>query len=459
MRDEDRLERERALQSRLQRLSRVLMLGFVAVVLALIYWSVIRAPTIVAREDNPRLVVQELRIQRGRILDRRGEILAETIGDPDQLRRFYPVEGSNPGVGYYSFRHGTAGIEEGFDSQLRGENAGGWALLWRQLLHQPQIGRDVQMSLNGSLQEDAAALLKSETGAVLLMSLSGAEILAMASYPAYDPNQLDENFEALTGDEDAPLLNRATQGLYQPGLILQPFVLAAALDKQLIDLDQQISDAGAPVPVNGGETTCASPPPETAAWSDVVASRCPAPMAELGETLGASALDTAFAAFGLTTAPELPISTETADSEPVTDARLAAIGQESLTVTPLQLALAWMAIGLDGRIPIPRLVRALEDETGAWQELEVEQAFRGKSVSPSSAVAIREILPRDGERIWFSALVLSGPQGSQHAWYLGLAPAEAPRVAVVVVLENSVSTVKAEAIGRTLLELASAADD
>jgi len=60
----------------IQRLAQAILLGFTLIALSLLYWQVARAPELLARADNPRLVQAELRLRRGRLLDRTGEVLA-----------------------------------------------------------------------------------------------------------------------------------------------------------------------------------------------------------------------------------------------------------------------------------------------------------------------------------------------------------------------------------------------
>jgi peptidoglycan glycosyltransferase len=454
MHDESMRERDQDLQFRLARINRLLLLLFLVVGLALVFWSVIRAPALLAREDNPRLVEAELRIQRGQILDRVGEPLAETMGPSDQPVRTYRDSGTGPAVGYYSFRHGTSGLEESFDSLLRGDSPDFWARFRRQSLHRPQEGRDVQSTLDFALQQLADETMAGRRGAILLLSVPDAEILAMVSHPGYDPNKLDSEFDALTADSDAPLLNRATQGLYQPGMVLQPFLLASGVDQQLLQLEDKVENASESVTVNGAELSCASTPPVAPSWYDVIRFRCTVPMADLGAKLGSGSLDAIFADFGFTTAPSLAITTVTADSEPVNEPRFAAIGQEELTVTPLQVALAWVALGLDGRIPVPRLVLATQDEAGEWHSDGDGGGFSGTAVSPGTARLLREALPERDSVIEHSALVLSGADESRNGWFLGLAPAESPQFAIVVIVEESQSASEAEAIGHSLLRAA-----
>ncbi|WP_420643185.1 penicillin-binding transpeptidase domain-containing protein [Candidatus Leptofilum sp.] len=421
-------------QTQLHKMQRVILLGFLAVALSLLFWVVARGDAILARDDNPRLVEAELRIQRGRILDRNGVVLAETIGEPDALLRNYPFPAIGPAVGYYSFRHGTAGIEAGFDAILRGEDEEFTAVLNRELLHTPQIGRDVQLTLDAALQTTAEALFGNEQGGLVLLEIESGNILAMVSHPGYNPNLLDENFDELVADETAPLLNRAVQGQYQPGLVLQPFILAAALDADRIQLDGTVLNVNRPVLVSEEVKQCQTAPPDSSTWADVLRHRCPGPMQDLADRLGLAGLDDIFLRFGLATPPELPLNTELPEIEPLNDPLQAGIGQDTLTVSPLQVALALATLGNDGRLPTPQLVTAVQDENGIMQP-QLATISSGDVVTSRAARDIRQVLTT-GSSLNFTVFALSGPD-SRNGWHLALTPAEQPQYAIVVVVENN----------------------
>lgn len=445
--------------SKIQSLNRLILLSFVAVALALVFWSVIRAPVILAREDNPRLVEAELAIQRGRIVDRNGTVLAQTIVSAEedeptsQFTRVYPVSNIGPAVGYYSFRHGTAGVEEGYNAVLRGDTGDVWADFLRQSLHQPQIGRDIRLTLDAQWQQTADSLLPDQPGALILLSLPDAEIRALSSHPGYDPNRLDEQFETLIADESAPLLNRVTQGQYQPGLVLQPLLLAAAVDRRLIELDGPVEDPNRPAVINGLVTRCTQKPASPATWADVLRYRCPGPLMDLAQQLGDNGLNQVFADFGLNSNPVFALNTETPESESVDDPSLAGIGQGNLTITPLQVSLAWAALGMDGRLPSPELVTAVTENDGEWQPAAGEaDDTPSPFVAETAARQLRQALPQHDNIREHSVRVLSGPEGSTNSWYLGLAPAHSPRYAVVVVVEGSRDLSPAQEAGRALLQ-------
>ncbi|MEM7111817.1 MAG: penicillin-binding transpeptidase domain-containing protein [Chloroflexota bacterium] len=446
-------------RDKLQRLNQVMLAGFAAIALSLIFWSVLRAGSLLQRDDNPRLVEAELRIQRGQIVDRNGVVLAENGGTLARQERLYPLAEAGAALGYYSFRHGTAGVEERFDTLLRGEPDNALIRWSNQLFHLPQRGHDVQLTVDAAWQETAVSLLTDHQTALLLLELptttsDPALVRTLVSQPSFDPNALDDIFDSLVEDETAPLLNRVTQGQYQPGLLLQPFLVAAAVEDGLIRLSDITDNPNRPVPVGNQITRCTTRPPESATWANVVTHRCPGPMLDLADRLGVGGLDQIFTNFGLTITPTLALNTETAVSDPTADPLLAGIGQENLTVTPLQLGLATAALGNNGRLPPLQLVTHTRSPNGAWQPITIENSTKS-AVAAFTAQDIREIWLQHNNILEYSRLVLSGPDGSTNSWYLALTPANQPRYALVIVLENSDNLQEVEKIGREFLEVIS----
>ena len=444
--------------TQIKRLNQVILGGFFLITLALVYWSIVRSPSILAREDKPRLVETELQIRRGDILDRNGRILAESLVNADIASRIYPVPDSGPAVGYYSFRHGTAGVEESFGAILRGSDETPWDAYWRQLLHLPQSGHAIQLTIDARWQQVTAAILGDEKGALLLLSMPAnsatptAQILAMTSHPDYDPNILEEQFDMLVADENAPLLNRTAQGQYQPGMALQPFILAAAVNTGQITLGDIVANVDTPVQINGRSNQCVTEPAEPTNWRQVLLSRCPAPMARLGDRLGIGGLDQAFAAFALTQIPDVPLNTEISEREPLTDPLMAAVGQDTMTVTPLQAAVAWVALMTDGRLPSLQLVTAVQDSTGTWQPQLPAYAQRETAVSAEVAAIFRSALANNNSGISEHAvLALSGPEGNTNGWYLGAMTQQNIHYFVVVVVEETDKLYLAEDVGRRVL--------
>jgi len=425
------------------------------------YWAIIQAERLRARDDNPRRVMYEQRIVRGRVLDRDGAVLADVeIGDAGAVTRRYPAPQAAPAVGYASLRHGTGGIEAAFDAQLRGEaGRSGWQAAWEELLHRPPHGDDVQLTLDVALQTQAQRALDNHAGAVVLLDATSGEILALASSPTFDPERLDEEWEEKREDPAAPLVNRATQGLYQPGAALQTVIMAEALAKGLADLSAPTSHGTATLPINGTMIGCTAIRSDPRTLADAYAAACPAPFADLGERLGIAGLDEAIEHWALTTTPPpLEIPTEAADwdAETVTSTtalRAEAIGQGRLTVSPLQMASVAGTLANQGKMVVPRLVLRVRDANGGWQEHHSADEPRDV-LSPNDARALLAVWQRYGENVaahW--GVAVAGEGRPPHAWFIGVAPATGEtRYAIAVLIEHAAAPEMAVRIGTVLLE-------
>ncbi len=439
-------------RGRLNRLNLAILVGFGLIAVALIYWSIFRGESILGRLDNPRLVEAELRVQRGTILDANDVPLAYTSGEGAELQREYPLAGAAPVVGYYSVRHGTAGIEQAFDAQLRGAAPDYWSEFWQsEVLGEPNIGRDVRLTLASRWQAKADELLGVKNGAVFLFSLPDVAVRAMASRPGYDANRLDAEFEKLVADEQAPLVNRVTQGQYQPGLLLQPFLLAVGQRDSRLELSDLVVTRAGEVMVDGFTLTCQESVAEAMTWAAAMVARCPEPMLELAEKMSKSELSNAIDAFGLLSQPFLPITTEGVGSLDTSDARLAVIGQASASVSPLQVGLALAALANGGQFKQAQMIQATQDAEGIWSAERAEETSY-QVVPADVATGILDLFSEFDGIAEHDLFVLSGPKGEKNSWYLGLAPASNPRYGVVVVIENDDDTSSARTVGRALLK-------
>ena len=424
------------------------------------YWSVARAQSLRAREDNPRRVLYEQRILRGRILDRNGVTLADIEVAPDStVTRNYPVPEAAPALGFASLRYGTGGVEKTFDGVLRGD-ADRTALesAWDDLLHRPSRGHDVQLTIDVTLQTQAQQALGSRAGAIIVLDAIDGDILALASSPTYDPARLDENWDALREDPAAPLINRVTQGLYQPGSALQTVMVAEALDAGLVALTDPTPRATDRIPVGGSDLSCATPPAEPYTLAAAYASACPAPLADLGEKLGGGGISRAIWRWGLsTTPPPLEIPTEAADWEARTltstsAVRAESIGQGELTLTPLQMARIAATLANDGRMTAPRLVLRTQQAGGYW--LDQVPIGEGRDIlSPERAKELLSSWHLYGEHIrGYLGIAVAGESQPPHAWFLGVVSVGDDHRVVVVLIEHATEPEAAVEVGRALLE-------
>jgi hypothetical protein len=359
------------------RLARALLGAFLVVAGGLILWQVVLAPFLIWRDDNPRRIIAEQKIDRGRLLTRAGIPIAETIIGADGLAdRHYPYPSLSSVTGYYSIRHGVGGTEAAFDSVLRGTIIRtAEEKMLDELLHRPLVGRDVTLTIDLPAQVAADVALGGEEGAVVVIDLESGAIVVMSSRPTFDPNTLDEKWASLRQDQRAPLLNRASQGLFPVGDLARLIGLIG------------LYESGATLP----DDPLQAPLAETLA-----------PLGRTGYVATAHQLGLLHTLPGLPSQPgRLP---NFDDRGTVRD----------LVVTPLHLARVVGGLEREGSLPQPIL--SLASDSAQMQ-----------AIRPDTARAVRRLLPQVDEHI----VGLSGqatPEETGQAslsWFVGLAPANA----------------------------------
>lgn len=437
----------------IQRISLAFIAAFGVLSLALGIWS-IGSPGLAERDDNARLIIAEQRIQRGAIIDRYDRILAETIPVSGTLVRHYPDRSAAPAVGYYSINFGRSEIEEALDQTLRGPYG-----FLDELLHRDRVGRSVRLTIDLAEQRALADRFDQPGGAVVVSIPDGA-IIALASYPSFDPNSLDANWKTLSSDPTSPLLNRATQGLFQPGAIFETPLLADAIDRGFVSITQTLTRPDQSIAIGSLVLNCYRSD-TTPTLAEAYANACPAAFADLGTALGETELISITEHWHLDVPPTLEIRTAAALTATValtsTEALNAfATGQSQLTISPLQMALVAATIGNHGNLPPMHLVQDIQSIDGAWQPYHADNPATPaeRIISNSTAQIILAAMRTIDNIAGHSGTSYSG--SSQLAWFIGLAPADRPRYAIAVLIEvpSGQSTDRAEQIGRaTLIDL------
>ena len=452
----------RGLEGPIARLGLVLMLSLLAAALGLGYWAIVRAPSLLARADNPRRIEVERRVQRGDIVDRRGLPLARSQAaapqsptDPPQGEsqigqtwvRTYPAPEAAPVVGFYSINLGTGGIEDAYDAAIRGERQrSALERIGNDLLHRHSAGVTVTLTLDREVQRSASQALGDRAGAVVLLDVRAGDVLAMVSAPTYDPNTLDADWPDLVRAPNTPMLNRAAQGLYPPGPIFQTITLAAAIEEGLAEPTTVFTDpTGVILTVDPPLSCPAEPLARRYTLAEAYIWPCNVEFARLGLAMGGQRLADYATRLGVGQPLGLPIAASTGQllERGVWSDLLAgrtAMGRGEVLVTPLEMALATATLANDGLRPVPRLVLAVGDEP----VLPPGQPQR--ALSERTAQSVREVLawayrvgqpgtPWPGIAGWAGAAESGRPGAPPHAWFIGYAPAEAPRYAVAVIVE------------------------
>ncbi len=417
----------------------------------LTYLQVFKADELLNHPRNRRLQSLEEKVYRGRILDSKGRVLAETITENGTKRRTYPYgEVLGNITGYVSKRYGRAGLEAAYSSTLLGfdvESTGTdfWSL---KKVGSPEQGNDIVLSIDSSVQQLAYRLLGQRKGAVVAVEPSTGRVLAMVSKPGFNPENLELQWENLNKNPESPLLNRAAQGLYPPGSTFKVITAAGILTKNPEILNDSFEAPG--YIVIEGRRINDSQAKGLLSFKRAFAVSSNYVFAKLGIELGAPELLEISRKFWLNRKLpfELPVS-EGRIPNPNSKLELGetAIGQGRLLLTPLNMVMATAAVANNGVIMAPRLVDEIHNTEGevVWRlkPEELSVAVDG-TVAAWLRESMVEVVDRGtGSKAAIYNIPVAGktgtaenPHGAPHAWFVGFAPAVNPQVAVAVIIEN-----------------------
>jgi len=432
------------------RLGALFVALFAVLALRQVWLQVIAGPQLAASRYNPRQTA--LAVGRGEILASDGTPLAIT----QDGRRVYP-QGAlvAQAVGYFSPRYGASGIEAAFDADLtaRTEALGPLETL-REIVtgtHGAPRGADVVTTLDLPIQRALVAALGhfGRAAGIVLDPRTGA-VLALASVPSYDPNRLDARWTALVHDPALPLLDRSTNGLYPPGSTFKIVTAADALDGGVVTPQSVFDDPGT---FTIGNATIHDDEQERTGHQDLAgafALSSNVDFAQIALRIGVGQWLAYAARWGLGASVrfDLPVARDhvpsKAEMQPGVLAQLG-FGQASLLVTPMRMALIGATIAHDGTMPRPYVVRRI---AGADTSLAVQPETLAHPISTDTAHEVRDLMIQVVKRGTGTAAQLpdvtvagktgtaTNPHGASHAWFVAFAPAEDPRVAVAVVIEN-----------------------
>jgi peptidoglycan glycosyltransferase len=439
----------------LRRLFLVFTLLFVALILQLTYVQVWAAPKLKINPSNTRAIEDEMKVERGAIVSADGLELAVNRQEGEYFVREYP-QGDllSPWLGYNSVRYGRAGVERVYNEDLSGQSGLlGLTNYWDQILDRPHRGADLKLTINMAVQRAAAEALGDRKGAVVALDPRTGAVLAMVSYPRYDPNNLDDLWKQLNSDPDTPLVNRAAQGLYPPGSVFKIVVAGAALRENAVSPATPFGDtgtvtAGGFVVRNYGDRVYGRHD-----FADAFASSINTTFAKVGVTLGAETLARYAGDFGFGQALPWPLGSATSifpDPGSMDKAHVAqaSFGQGEVLSTPLEIALAASAVANGGRIMKPYIVsQVLDYHQNVLEETNPETWLQ--PLSSDTAATLKQLMVQVVSSGTGTSAAISGVQvagktgtaevenGEPHAWFAAFAPADDPRVVVAVLVENS----------------------
>ena len=428
------------------------LLGLVGVqLLYLVKLSVWDGAALAAHPLNARTALAENDVRRGRILDRTGNILAESDAEG---HRFYPYGAAlAPVTGYRTERYGAAGMERVEGRALSGVTADMDRMGPLRTLLRADAGYDVRLTVDAALSETAWRALGAHRGAVVVMDAATGAVLAMASTPAVDPAAVARDWDALTARADSPLLNRVTQGLYPPGSTLKPLIADAALNAGVTSEDEVFTCTGE---LAVGDYVLHESHGEAHGklnLADALRESCNVTFATLALRLGAGGLSKGFSRFGVgeeLTTPELTsAAAHVPELSQLSDGEIAqiGIGQGQILVTPLQMALIADAFANNGEIMQPYLVDAVLSADGTALYRGAPSVWR-TATTPARAALIDSYMAQvvaagtgtaadvAGVRVTGKTGTAENATGTDHAWFIGSAERGGKKIVMAVLVEE-----------------------
>ncbi len=397
---------------------------------------------------------------------------------------------------------GATGIEHAWEPYLRGQR--GWEkrvvdargryrsgpeserLIDPPARMEPIPGRDLRLSIDVDLEQAIEKAMRPHAaGAVVVIDVRTGRLLALYSKPDFDPNDLSggagharvrEAFSRLYADPLRPVLDKTMSGAFQPGSTMKPFSALAALEDHLVDPEHVEKCEG--YVMFGRRIFRCSHVHGSVRLHQAIARSCNVYFFHLAETVGMDRIARIAQAFGLGEKTGLGINPEAPGRIPTRSwyalryrgqfrvgfTLNMAIGEGDVTVTPLQLALAYSAIANGGTLYQPQVVRAVETSDGAVVQEFPPRIRRQIAIDGDNLKRVTDALNEvvnDPSGTAYPArdpsLDVAGKTGTaqtgyvakkqddtklawflsqNHAWFASFAPARSPEVAVTVLVEH-----------------------
>jgi penicillin-binding protein A len=448
------------------------------------YWQTWAAAGLADRQDNAIKRVAEFSVDRGLIFSwKPRKRLARNIERQVERRtlffRRYPYGALAAHlVGYSTVARSRTGLERSLNDYLTASNASLSTLVDKALDEfrgKPVEGADVVTNLDLDAQQVALDQLGTQCGAVVALDPRTGKVRVLASSPSFDPNLVESDFGQIAEIEAdcqpaAPLLNRASAGLYVPGSIFKVITASAALESEKFTPDSSFVDPGYCTVygkrVNNFDTTS---PFGTIDLESALAYSVNSVFCNIGKELGARRILETAKRFGFYELPPLETPSDEREAsglyqnrrlyypkrDPDVDAGRMAFGQERMLVTPLQMAMVAGAIGTGGRLMEPHAVDRIVGPGGKVLQRQRPTLIR-QAVSQETADAVATMMRLAVERGTGTAAQLpgysvggktgtgeTGVPGSNTTWFIAFAgpdeesPAE---LAIAVVLQNQSGT-------------------
>lgn len=428
---------------------------------------------------NVRVRDAEFSQNRGNILVGSRPIATTTSSNGKfAYQRVYPSGPKYaPITGYYSYYYGRSMLEQTQNAQLTGTSDAQWLSRITGTLsgHKPE-GGSITTTINAKAQDAAWDGLKGKKGAVVALDYTTGAVLAMASSPSYDPNELASHhlndttraWKNLVADPSSPLTNRATREIYPPGSTFKLVTAAAALQNgyhpnSMVDSPENWILPGTRTPLTN-ETNCGGSRITLAHALDI---SCNTAFGKIGVSLGQDKIRDQAERFGFGKVVSSDVSSVASRfPQDLTDAQLAqsSIGQYDVAASPLQMAMVTAGIANGGKLMTPYLtaqVRASNLQVvSEHHPKQMSQPMTKESAEQLKAMMASVVNNGTGKRARINGTTVGGKTGTAqtvkgkapYAWFVGWS--DNPHVAVAVFIQSSDTAINEVSGGRLAAPIA-----
>lgn len=480
------------MNARIRHLAVALMALFAVLFVQLNRWQVVERSSLADDPRNNRVTVRTFNAPRGQIITADGVVVAETVkldantsgSDRFQYQRNYPLKELFANItGYYSLDYGSTQVERKYTDILSGKTALQQLEGAAGVFGQDDLSGSVHLTVRSDLQKVAQSALDGREGSAVVLDVRTGAVLAMYSNPTFDPNQIAQHsagkaadyLSQLDGVRGKPLLANAYQERYMPGSTFKVLTTAIGLERGVLSLLSTFPNSAAWTPPNTdnpiqnyGKKMCGGD------LAEVFRRSCNIPFAQSAVAIGVDGMLAGVRNFGVD--EEIPFdlpgaasSTFGGDGKTFRDSlALLAIhgfGQGSVQMVPLHMASIAGAIANGGRMMKPFVVAdtrthdntlITQTQPSVWKTpmlLETSQTLTrlmiGVVQNGTASCCLRlahgiQAAAKTGT----AQLNEEGKKQRSHAWIIAFAPAEAPRVAVAVMLKGVNDTISAGTGGK-----------
>jgi peptidoglycan glycosyltransferase len=464
------------MNKQIRRLGLALMCCFVALFAQLNYIQVFRAKDLNSHPGNVRPIEQAFAQPRGSITTADGILLAKSVEVPDQykFKRVYPT-GDLFGqiTGYLNYSFGSSGVEQEYNSELAGRTPEQQFHTLSDLFSKEDRYGNVTLTLRNDLQQVAKDQLGNRRGSAVVLDVKTGDILAMWSYPSYDPGPLSDHGKDPKIGENAisikklldaapgtPLRSRAYRQTFAPGSTFKTVTGSIGVNVGKVTPDSPVYPQldGLPLPQtnnvvlhNYDNEVCGG------TLFEILAVSCNSAFAQMGLDIGPTQMVDGAQMFGFNQTPPIDMPYPEKSVFPTDyDQRLpslaqAAIGQYDVRATPLQMALVAATIANKGKTMAPHVLQEIRDNDGkvvrTWKDEQWLQPISEQTAETMRQAMIGVVQNGTATGIQIDGYEVGGKTGTaeatfdpptNHAWMIAFAgpPGQDPTVAVAVLVEN-----------------------